>query len=452
MSPNRFIILLFLTFAYFGSFLGATDSWDKQVEYQRGVVVSHEAKFYLAKEVVPTGIELSNTNYWLDLERDDPTTPPSENPGEGNQSMDNPPVEIPQTNALVTFSYGFRNVEDYNSENYLIEKENIKKFIDGNNPLLSYWGPATNDSNSYLTFRFDFNGSVKTANLTLKLNSYNYSSNSNLTGSGQASVWVSNDASVWTRIVENPTPSEEASEIVLDQSIPSEALNADRLFIKVEMQSSSAPLDSYSSVQFAPASLNSQDFAFYLDVSYDPQDDDPSKINYDKGLSDGIQFVLNNLSTYGLYSESQLQTSIQSTSDEQTGIIIDNPSAYGLISLSDFNQTMENKIKEDSFQLGFAMLTELVQNENTSPSVQGRALENGFVWTGDGKDSLHTPLAIGWFFLEEIGWLWTNPSTYPYVYRFGQNDQTSSWLYFKEGSTPPRYYDFGTRVWFEITE
>ena len=229
-------------------------------------------------------------------------------------------------------------------------------------------------------------------------------------------------------------------------------MNADRLFIKVEMQSSSAPLDSYSSVQFAPASLNSQDFAFYLDVSYDPQDDDPSKINYDKGLSDGIQFVLNNLSTYGLYSESQLQTSIQSTSEEQTGIIIDNPSAYGLISLSDFNQTMENKIKEDSFQLGFAMLTELVQNENTSPSVQGRALENGFVWTGDGKDSLQTPLAIGWFFLEEIGWLWTNPSTYPYVYRFGQNDQSSSWLYFKEGSTPPRYYDFGTRVWFEITE
>ena len=139
-------------------------------------------------------------------------------------------------------------------------------------------------------------------------------------------------------------------------------------------------------------------------------------------MSDGIQFVLNNLSTYGLYSESQLQTAIQSTSDEQTGIIIDNPSAYGLISLSDFNQTMENKIKEDSFQLGFAMLTELIQNENTSPSVQGRALENGFVWTGDGKDSLHTPLAIGWFFLEEIGWLWTSPSTYPYVYRFGQND------------------------------
>ena len=208
MSQNRFIILLFLTFGYFGSFLGATDSWDNQDEYQRGVVVSHEAKFYLAKEVVPTGIELSNTNYWLDLERDDPTTPPSENPGEGNQSMDNPPVEIPQTNALVTFSYGFRNVEDYNSENYLFEKENIKKFIDGNNPLLSYWGPATYDSNSYLTFRFDFNGSVKTANLTLKLNSYNYSSNSNLTGSGQASVWVSNDASVWTRIVENPIPSE----------------------------------------------------------------------------------------------------------------------------------------------------------------------------------------------------------------------------------------------------
>ena len=77
-------------------------------------------------------------------------------------------------------------------------------------------------------------------------------------------------------------PSEEASEIVFDQSIPSEVLNADRLFIKVEMQSSSAPLDSYSSVQFAPASLNSQDFAFYLDVSYDPQDDDLAKLTTTK--------------------------------------------------------------------------------------------------------------------------------------------------------------------------
>ena len=58
-----------------------------------------------------------------------------------------------------------------------------------------------------------------------------------------------------------------------------------------------------------------------------------------------------------------------------------------------------------------------------------------------------TPHTNGWFFQPDWGWLWTNASVFPYVYRSEQQDTSSSWLYFKENSSPPYFFNYETEEW-----
>lgn len=62
------------------------------------------------------------------------------------------------------------------------------------------------------------------------------------------------------------------------------------------------------------------------------------------------------------------------------------------------------------------------------------------------EDSNSTPYTPDWFFLPERGWMWTQPSAYPYFY----DGSTNSWLYFKSGHEKPRFYDYGKKEWISI--
>ncbi len=49
-----------------------------------------------------------------------------------------------------------------------------------------------------------------------------------------------------------------------------------------------------------------------------------------------------------------------------------------------------------------------------------------------------------WWYSANLGWLWTTPSTYPYVYR----NSTASWIYFSEDESGMFwYYDFNSATW-----
>lgn len=62
------------------------------------------------------------------------------------------------------------------------------------------------------------------------------------------------------------------------------------------------------------------------------------------------------------------------------------------------------------------------------------------------KGGEETPYTEGWFYLPGRGWLFTNKSSYPYLY-----DNTSNgWLYFQSGGEKPRFYNYGTKAWITI--
>jgi hypothetical protein len=53
------------------------------------------------------------------------------------------------------------------------------------------------------------------------------------------------------------------------------------------------------------------------------------------------------------------------------------------------------------------------------------------------------PFVNGWCYLPEQGWLWTDASIYPYVYR---ND-TKSWCYYQQGTLPRLFFDDTSKEW-----
>ncbi|MBO94831.1 MAG: hypothetical protein CMI32_08045 [Opitutales bacterium] len=53
------------------------------------------------------------------------------------------------------------------------------------------------------------------------------------------------------------------------------------------------------------------------------------------------------------------------------------------------------------------------------------------------------PFVNGWCYLPEQGWLWTDASVYPYVYR----SETKSWCYYQQGTLPRLVFDDSSKQW-----
>jgi hypothetical protein len=53
------------------------------------------------------------------------------------------------------------------------------------------------------------------------------------------------------------------------------------------------------------------------------------------------------------------------------------------------------------------------------------------------------PFVNGWAYLPEQGWLWTDATVYPYVYRSDSN----SWCYYQQGTLPRLFFDDSSKQW-----
>ena len=62
------------------------------------------------------------------------------------------------------------------------------------------------------------------------------------------------------------------------------------------------------------------------------------------------------------------------------------------------------------------------------------------------QETNSTPYTSEWFYLPSRGWMWTNNSTFPYF--FDQN--TSDWLHFENGNIKPTFYEYKTKKWIQI--
>lgn len=108
------------------------------------------------------------------------------------------------------FVHEWTSVTDKESEKFLVARSNVKKYVEtwadtGN--YYSYWGVNVGNMEGYLTYKYDFNSPVKSAELfveTAAFNQNNYSGTK--TGFGSVYVEASADGRNWTDLINSPAP------------------------------------------------------------------------------------------------------------------------------------------------------------------------------------------------------------------------------------------------------
>ena len=95
-------------------------------------------------------------------------------------------------------------------------------------------------------------------------------------------------------------------------------------------------------------------------------------------------------------------------------------------------------------------------NPNSSDKAVVDAVYNYFFHQGEGTaKSLQkaTPHTYNWYFQPEMGWMWTDHSTFPYIFKSSSDGQTGSWMYFSEQSANPiKMYDYSLENWLTLGE
>ena len=91
---------------------------------------------------------------------------------------------------------------------------------------------------------------------------------------------------------------------------------------------------------------------------------------------------------------------------------------------------------------------------HSSDKVVVDAVYNYFFSQGEGAvKSLQKakPHTYNWYFQPEIGWMWTDSSTFPYIFKSTVGAQEGGWMYFSEQSSNPiKMYDYQLQSWISL--
>ena len=68
-------------------------------------------------------------------------------------------------------SYSYQTVFDANAATYIVGQENVRRYMEWQDPAVTYWGPAANDVTGILTSRFTFSAPTADMALRFRLNS-----------------------------------------------------------------------------------------------------------------------------------------------------------------------------------------------------------------------------------------------------------------------------------------
>ena len=63
------------------------------------------------------------------------------------------------------------------------------------------------------------------------------------------------------------------------------------------------------------------------------------------------------------------------------------------------------------------------------------------------------PYTYNWYYQPEMGWMWTEKSIFPYIFKSSSYGQSGSWMYFSEQSANPiKMYDYSLENWLNLGE
>ena len=167
------------------------------------------------------------------------------------------------------------------------------------------------------------------------------------------------------------------------------------------------------------------------------------------GFVNGVSAVTSKPGDYSLISLSfhdkaleEMNVSAASRGFE-TGVdeVVSIPANYSLISISSHDKEIEST-KSDGIAEGINLVIENPTLHRLVSRDQYDLMLNEFA----NAETNSSPYTDGWFYVPNMGWLFTVSESFPYFY----DSISKSWLYFQSGNDKPRFYDFNTSKWFTM--
>jgi len=164
--------------------------------------------------------------------------------------------------------------------------------------------------------------------------------------------------------------------------------------------------------------------------------------------SGGLAIASSQLEKIGKGSLAIASSGVQIGKKAGENEITTNPYKHGLGKLSDVQDLIDkeleikyaNSVKSGKMK-GFSDAVESVLKNDYS--LVNKDFLSDFNTTQEIKDS---PYTNGWFYQTEVGWRWTDKTTYPYIY----DQNTGGWLYFISDSENALLFEYDSKSWKNV--
>lgn len=180
-------------------------------------------------------------------------------------------IGIPLQAQSIDFRFALKSVLETDSEKYVVEKVNIRKFNERFKPFVSYWGVKENDTPAIMTFRFPLEKPMRSGRLFVPMISTNFNNNNSLgKGMGSGSVWCSRNRKDWILLKKAEIPKDKSVvETNFNGRLPKEMAGTQELWIQFRLQATGMQDSTYSTAQFARSMSDDPNaFVFNLLINY----------------------------------------------------------------------------------------------------------------------------------------------------------------------------------------
>ncbi len=163
------------------------------------------------------------------------------------------------------FDHSYRHVFDPEAERHLVERFNIRKYTEWQEPPITYWGPSVNGIEGRLTYHFKFPGNTHQIHLLAKSPTWDFRVQAGGRGWGTEAIYASTDAVNWQPLERTPR---DTSPHTYDLDLPSALAGTNQLFLQVRLLVEETPNLRYTVAQHSSATSTNLAPVFQLRAKY----------------------------------------------------------------------------------------------------------------------------------------------------------------------------------------
>ena len=244
--------------------------------------------------------------------------------------------------------------------------------------------------------------------------------------------------------------------VELGTNADSNDTDADGLFDKEEVDIGSSPLNSDKVI----VDYLMGQAAVTLQVEKERSYAEGRDFGFEEGNESGVLFVANNPARYNLFTETELNSSIETSltagraigfeEGNQSGVLFvaNNPGRYDLFTKPELDASVA-QATVDGRNAGITEGESRVVSDPKTYSLVSKSDYDSMVQELiELSDNNSTPYTSGWFYISSRDWIYTNKEIFPYFF----DSSTGGWMFFRSGFDRPTFYHYGNKEWITLED